>query len=83
MFYFFLVYDAEMHRKLWPEAPAKEGALGQMSKKFLSLLYMYTFFEKPNKKKIIVEPKMLCDILRYYYTCFSTIHCLLAKKKKK
>ena len=34
IFHFFRFYYAEMRRKLWPKAPAKEDALGQMSKKF-------------------------------------------------
>ena len=34
MFYFFRFYYAEMRRKLQPEAPAKESALGQMTKIF-------------------------------------------------
>ena len=37
-----------MHRKLWSKAPAKEGALGQMSKNFQ--VYAYKFFEKPKEK---------------------------------
>ena len=34
IFYFFLFYVTEMYRKLWPKAPAKDGALSQMSKIF-------------------------------------------------
>ena len=30
VFHFFRFYYAEMCRTLWPEAPAKEGALGQV-----------------------------------------------------
>ena len=50
IFHSFLFYDAEMHRKLWLKALAKEGALGQNVNKFSSLPYKYKFFEKPNKK---------------------------------
>ena len=32
-----------MRRELCPKAPAKEDTLGQMSKKFSSLLYTYKF----------------------------------------
>ena len=39
-----------MRRKLWPKAPAKEGALGQMSKNFQIYFIHINLFEKPNKK---------------------------------
>ena len=31
---FLRFYYAEVRRQLWPKAPTKEGALGQMSKNF-------------------------------------------------
>ena len=41
-----------MRKKLWPQAPAKEGALGQMSKNFqVSFIYI-KFFKKPNKQNL-------------------------------
>ena len=41
---FLYFHYAEMRRKLWPKAPAKEGALGQLSKNFQ--VYTYKFFSK-------------------------------------
>ena len=39
-----------MRRKLWPKAPAKEDALGQMSKNFQVYFIHINFFKKPNKR---------------------------------
>ena len=50
MFHFSRFYNAEMHRKLWPKAPAREGALGQMSRNFYVYFIHMNFFKKPNKK---------------------------------
>ena len=65
-----------MRRKLGPKAPAKGGALGQMSKKFQ--VYTYKFFWEPNKKNLQKSQKVL---LRCYYICFLILYCLLAQKK--
>ena len=54
-----------MRRKLWPKAPAKEGALGQMSKKFQFYFIHIHFFKKPNKKKFTIEPKSYTAMLLY------------------
>ena len=50
IFNFFRFYYAEMRRKLWPNAPAKEGALSQMSKNFQVYFIHIVFFKKLNKK---------------------------------
>ena len=39
-----------MRTKLWPKAPAKEGALGQISKNLPVYFVHINFFKKPNKK---------------------------------
>ena len=49
---FFHFYYAEIRRKLWPKAPDKEGALGQMSKNVQVYFIHIIFFKKPNKKKL-------------------------------
>ena len=41
-----------MRRKLWPKAPAKEGALGQMEKNFQVYFVNMNFFKKPNKRNL-------------------------------
>ena len=41
-----------LRRKLWPKAPAKEDALGQMSKNFQVYFIHINFFKKPNKKNL-------------------------------
>ena len=56
IFHFFRFYYAEMHRKLWPTVPAKEGALGQMSNHFQVYFIHINSFKKLNKK-IAIEPK--------------------------
>ena len=40
----------EVRKKLWPKAPDKEGALGQVSKNFQVYSIDRNFFKKPNKK---------------------------------
>ena len=50
IFHFFHFYYAEMREKLWPKAPVKEGALGQMSKNVQVYFIHINFFKKPNKK---------------------------------
>ena len=46
---FFLFYDTKMH--------IENCGIGPDVKKFSSLIYIYKFVEKPNKKKFTVEPK--------------------------
>ena len=47
----FRFYYAEMRRKFWPKAPAKEGALGQMSRNFQVYFIHINFFKKPKTAK--------------------------------
>ena len=44
-----------MRRKLWPKAPAKEGALGRMSKNFQVYFKYINLLKKPNKKKCTIR----------------------------
>ena len=67
-----------MRRKFWPKAPAKEGALGLMSKNCHLYFKHIHFFKKPNKKKLQWSQRV---ILRCYYICFLILYCLLAQKK--
>ena len=55
-----------MRRKLWPKAPAKEGALGQMSKKFQVYFIHINFFKKP-EKKIYNRAKGYTAMLKYLF----------------
>ena len=48
IFHLFYFYYAEMRKKLRPKAPAKEGAVGQMSKNFQVYFIHINFFKKPN-----------------------------------
>ena len=57
----FRFYYAEMRRKLWPKAPAKEGALDQMSTKFQVYFIRINFFTKPNKKIYNRAKELYCD----------------------
>ena len=53
IFYFFRFYYAEMRRKLWLKAPAKEGALGQMSKNFqVYFMHINIVLRNQTKKKL-------------------------------
>ena len=61
IFHFSLFYDAEMHRKLWSETATKEA------KEFPSLLYIYKFFEKPNKEKCKIELNSSTAMLLYLF----------------
>ena len=54
IFHFFRFHYSEMRRKLWPKAPAKVDALGQMSKNFqvqvqepksYTAMLLYLFFD--------------------------------------
>ena len=56
-----------MHRKLRPKAPAKEGALGQMSKNFQVFFVYISLFKKPNKKKFTIESKSQSTMLLYLF----------------
>ena len=64
IFHFLHFYYAEMLRKLWPKAPAKES---QMATKISSLLYTYKLFKKPNEKNLQWSQRI---ILRYKYICY-------------
>ena len=55
-----------MRRKLWPKAPAKKDALGQMSKIFKFTLYIYIFLRKQTKK-FTIEPKSYTAMLLYLF----------------
>ena len=50
-----------MRRKLCPKAPAKEGALGQMSKNFQVYFIHINFFHKPNKKIYDRAKELYCE----------------------
>ena len=56
-----------MRRKLWPKASAKEGPLGQMSKKFQVYFRQINFFKKTNKKKFTIKPKSYAAMLLYLF----------------
>ena len=60
-FHFFSLYFPEMRRKLWPKAPPKEGALGQISKNFQVYFRHINFFKKPNKKIFNRAKELHCD----------------------
>ena len=49
IFNFLRIYFGEMRRKLWLKAPAKEGALGQMSKNF-QFYFIHIFLRNQIKK---------------------------------
>ena len=51
-----------MRKKLWPKAPTKEGALGQMSKYFQVHFLHINFFKKPNKKIYNRAKKLYCNL---------------------
>ena len=50
-----------MRKKLWLKAPAKEGALGEMSKNFQVHFIRINFFKKPNKKMYSRATELYCD----------------------
>ena len=81
IFHFFYFYHAEMRRKLWPKAPAKEGALCQMSKNFKVYFIHINFSKKPNNK--IYNRAKDRVILRCCYIYFWILYCLLTQKKWK
>ena len=61
IFHFFRFYYAEVRRKLWPKAPAKEGTLGQMSKKCQVYFIHIIFFKKQTKKIYNRAKELYCD----------------------
>ena len=80
IFYFCRFYYAEMRRKLFPKAPAKEGALSQISKYFEVYFIQIHFFKKPNKKKLTTEPKSYTAIILYVF--FDSLLSICPKKIK-
>ena len=59
-----------MRRKLWPKAPAKEGALGQISKKIQVYFLHIIFFKKPNKKIYNSAKELYCDATIFIFRFF-------------
>ena len=50
-----------MRKNWWPKAPAKEGALNQMSKNFqFHFIHIY-FFNKPNEQIYNRAKQLYCD----------------------
>ena len=62
---------------IWPKAPAKEGALDQMSENFQVWFIHINLFKKPNKKNLQYSKKVK---LRCYYICFWSFIVYLPKK---
>ena len=56
-----------MRRKLWPKAPAKEDALGQMSKNFQVYFIHINFFKKPNEKMYNRAKELYCDATIFFF----------------
>ena len=48
-----------MRKKLWPKAPTKEGALGQITKNFQIYFIHINCFKKPNRKNLQSYTAML------------------------
>ena len=61
IFHLFRFYYAKMRIKSWPKSPAKEGALGQMSKSFQVYLIEINFFKKPNNTILSLFTYSVCD----------------------
>ena len=59
-----------MRRKLWLKAPAKERALGQMSKNFQVHFIDILFFKKPNKKIYNRAKELYCDATIFVFRFF-------------
>ena len=56
-----------MRRKLWPKAPAKEGALDQMSKNF-QVYFIYINILRNQRTKIYNRAKELyCDATIFFF----------------
>ena len=59
-----------MRRKLWPKAPANEGALGQMSKNVQVYFIHMNFFKKPNKKIYNRAKELYCNATIFVFRLF-------------
>ena len=70
IFHFFRFNYAEMRRKLWPKASAKEDALGQMSKNFQVYFIHIHFFKKLNKKIYNRAKELYCDATIFVFWFF-------------
>ena len=66
-----------MRRKLWRKAPAKDGALGQMSKNFQVYFIHINFFLNTNNKTLQQSQKV---ILWCYYIFFDSLLSTCPKK---
>ena len=73
-------YYAEMRRKLWPKAPAKECALGHMSEKFQVYFIHINFFKYQINKIFNRAKEFYCDAT-ILVSLFSIVY--LPKKKWK
>ena len=60
-----------MLRKLWPKAPAKEGALGQMSKNFQVYFIHINFFKKQIKKIYNTAKELYCKATIFVFRFFT------------
>ena len=79
IFHFFLFYDAEMRRNLWPKKDLPKGCLRPDVKKCSGLLDTYTFLEKSNKKNYNRAKVIRTAMLLYIFFRFSIVY--LPKKK--
>ena len=70
---FTFFYYAEMRGKLWPKAPAKEGALDQKSKNFQVYFIHIIFFKQPSKKIDNRAEELYCNATIYIF--FLIIYC--------
>ena len=59
-----------MRKKLWPKAPAKEGALGQVSNNFQVHFIHINFFEKRNKKMYNGTIELYCNATIFVFWFF-------------
>ena len=59
-----------MRRKLWPKAPAKEGALGPDVKKISSYFIHIHSFKKPNIKIYNRAKELYCDATIFVFRFF-------------
>ena len=64
-----------MHTKLWPKAPAKEGALDQMSKNF-EVYFIRINFLRNETQQFTIEPKNYTAMLLYLFFDSSLSTCL-------
>ena len=70
-------YHVAMRRKLWPKAPAKESALGQMSK---NVYFIHIIVLRNQTKKFTIEPKSYTAMLLYLF--FDSLLSTCQKKWK-